>query len=45
MIPKGVVGQSGITWDGWISHYANTSAPQFIEVPSGYSGAGAAYVK
>jgi len=45
MIPKGVVGQSGITWDGWISHYANTSAPQFIDVPSGYSGAGAAYVK
>jgi ABC-type transport system substrate-binding protein len=45
MIPKGVVGQSGITWDGWISHYANTSAPQFIEVPSGYGGAGAAYVK
>ena len=45
MIPKGVVGQSGITWDGWISHYANTSAPQFIEVPSGYNGAGAVYVK
>ncbi|MEG3582423.1 MAG: ABC transporter substrate-binding protein [Chloroflexota bacterium] len=45
MIPKGVVAQAGITWDGWISHYANTSAPQFIEVPSGYSGAGAVYVK
>ena len=45
MIPKGVVGQKGISWDGWITHYTSTSAPQFIKVPSGYSGAGAVYVK